>query len=243
MYGKPSGWICEVPMPLCRALGLLKKNSGKHPFLRDNEAACALLRRDTRLCEARFVVLDTELTGLDPAKNEIVSVGAVHVDALRIQAGATFYEVVQPRDGLKKRSTLIHRITPDQVRDMPRLRTVLPDLVRFCSGRIIVGHNIGMDLNFLNRALADVMRGKLRNPRLDTLRLAKAHQAAQKGYFDQFDQRAAFNLAHLTRLYNLPPYPAHNALADAMQTACLFLVLLRKLRDGQLRTWGELSRI
>ncbi|MFW5488730.1 MAG: 3'-5' exonuclease [Desulfovibrio sp.] len=230
-------------MPLRRALGLLKKNPQEHPLLQENDTACALLRRDTPLADVPFVVLDTELTGLDPAGDEIVSIGAVHIDSLRIQAGKTFYSVVQPREGLKKLSTLVHRITPDEVRNMPRLRSVLPDLVTFCTGRIIVGHNIGLDMDFLNRALGDVMQGRLNNPRQDTMHLAQVHQAAQGGYFQQFDQRTAFDLAHLGRIYNLPPYPAHNALSDAMQTACLFLVLLRKLRDGRLSTWGELLKV
>ncbi len=230
-------------MPLRRALGLLKKKPQEHPLLQANDAACAGLHRGMVLSDIPFVVLDTELTGLEPGKDEIVSIGGVCVDSLRIQAGKTFYAVVQPRDGLKKLSTLVHRITPDQVRNMPRLRAVLPDLVHFVSGRVIVGHNIGMDMDFLNRALKDVMQGRLNNPSLDTMRLAKAHQESQSGYYERFDQRAAFNLAHLSHVYDLPSYPAHNALADAMQTACLFLVLLRKLRDGRLGNWGDLARI
>jgi DNA polymerase-3 subunit epsilon len=207
-----------------------------------NHAAFREVDMEARLTDCRFAVIDLEMTGLDPGRDEIVSLGGVHLDGLSIKADDTFRATVRPEGGLKKASTLVHRITPQQVESMPGLEEVLPDFVEFLDGRFVVGHHVGLDMNFLRRACRKLFGASPANPCLDTLRMAMIHreEAFKADYYDRFDGRVSYALADLAESYGLPRFPEHDALADAMQCAYLFLFLVRKLKDGGIETLRDL---
>jgi DNA polymerase-3 subunit epsilon len=214
-----------------------------HPVLLDSLERYRRVDTNVALADCEFTVLDTELTGLDPRHEEIVSIGAVRVRELRIVARETFSVLVEPRKDLPKQSTLIHRITPQQVKDRPRLRHVLPDFLEFVGSSLIVGHHVGLDMAFLNRALDAVYGVKLENPCLDTLRMAQIYRAEHwENYYDRYALNVSYALSDLSAEWALPRFPAHNALFDAMQTAYLFLFLIRKIKGGRLATLNDLYR-
>ena len=220
------GSFCRVPL---------------HPLLAAGRQAFAHVDHDRPLAECRFTVLDTELTGLDADKDEIVSIGAVRLEGLSIRAEQTFYRLIKPQRAMPKTSTLIHRITPSQVQDQADLAEVLPEFVEFLNGTLIVGHNVGLDMGFLNNACLELMGGTLMNPCLDTMRMAQIHRAEQwENYYDRYDLKVSYSLSDLAAEYGLPRFAAHNAHFDAMQTAYLFLYLVRKLKDGGIVTLRDL---
>ena len=193
------------------------------------------------LAEYDFVVVDCELTGMIPSQDEIVSIGAVRIRNLNVDPSDCFYSLVEPRIPLPKISTLIHQITPDQLKGMPRLRRVLPEFVDFCSNSLLVGHHVGMDMSFLNRAARRIFGARLVNPCLDTLRLAQVYQAELwENYYDQYKLNVSYNLTDLSERFGLPLFQKHNALQDALQTAYLFLFLVRKLKKGGIETLADL---
>lgn len=197
--------------------------------------------RDLPLEDCDFVVLDTELTGLSPRRDAIVAIGAVRIRGLRLRPDETFFSLVRPDRDLPKRSTLIHRITPDQLATAPSPDEVLPRFVEFCADGLLVGHHLGLDLGFLNRALRRRYGADLGAPQLDTLRLARTYEEALwRGFYDRFDLRASYRLPDLAEAFGLPAFRAHHALSDAFQAAYLFLFLVRKLRHGSLRTLRDL---
>jgi DNA polymerase-3 subunit epsilon len=212
-----------------------------HPLLKKNHQNFADLDQNKPLADYEFVVVDTELTGLNPKRDEIVSIGAVRIRDLRIDPKDSFYSLVHPRMDLPKLSTLIHRITPEEVRDKPRLHTVLPRFVEFCNGALIVGHHIGLDMSFLNRVCKKVFGGTLMNPCLDTMRMAQVFQEENwSNYYEQYRLDISYNLNALAKRYGLPEFHQHNAFQDAMQTAYLFLYLVKKLRKGNISTLRDL---
>ncbi len=213
----------------------------KDPVLLKNYSYFEEFDQTRPLSDYEFVVFDTELTGLNPKKDEIVSIGAVRIRNFQILVGETYYQYVKPTRALPKDSTLIHRITPEQIKDAPAIEEVLPEFVEFCNGALLVGHYIDLDMSFVNRACIKYLGGRLANPCIDTLRLAQVYKEEQWGnYYDQFDYRISFNLADLAKEYNLPEFSQHDALQDAMQTAYLFLFLVKKLKRGGIRTLKDL---
>lgn len=218
----------------------LKGGSGRHPMLKETERHFKNFNQDKKLTEYEFVVMDTELTGLSPRRDEIVSIGAIRIRDFMITADS-FYTLVAPKAGISKTSTLIHRITDDQVKNSPRLREVLPKFVKFCGNALIVGHNIGLDMQFMNRAAPDILGGKIKTPCLDTMRLAQIYEAEQwENYYDRYDSSVSFQLGNLSRKYGLPAFDQHNSLYDAMQTAYLFIFLVKKLHSGGVKTLKDL---
>jgi DNA polymerase-3 subunit epsilon len=198
----------------------------------------------TPITEAAYVVIDTELTGMKTGKDSIVSIGAVKMTGSQILAGQHFNRVVQPRTGLTGRSIVIHGITPSEARQCPGIESMLPEFLAFCRGCVLVGHNVAMDLSFLNAELQRCLGAQVANPAVDTLRLG-AWLWKREGDYSAFheERRGPVDLFSLATAYGIPVNHAHDAAYDAYVTAQLFQRYLAMLAKHGVRTVGELIRI
>lgn len=213
----------------------------KHPVLAGSREYFNRFNQDLPLENYEFVVLDTELTGLNEKTDEIVSIGAVKIENLRIDLENNFYSNICPCQEVPKFSTLIHRISPRQARKSPPIAEILPDFLDYVGNSLIIGHNIGMDMAFINKELKDNLGGILHNPCLDTIRMARIYREEQWiNYYDRYNLGVSYNLKDLSVEYGLPVFPEHNSLNDAIQTAYLFLFLVHKLKHGNIRTLKDL---
>lgn len=213
----------------------------RHPALIRNEERFRNFNQGGLLTDYTFVVCDTELTGLNRRRDEIISIGAVRIVNLQIELSRTFHQYIQPKNIDPNAATFVHRITPEQLLHAPPVEEVLPDFIDFCGDGLLVGHFISIDMHFLNKAARKTLGGTLFNPSIDTMRLAKGYKGAQcVDHFGGCDQSASYNLDDLSTEFNLPRFKAHDALEDALQTAYLFLFLVKKLKHGGIRTLKEL---
>ncbi|MBU1709888.1 MAG: 3'-5' exonuclease, partial [Proteobacteria bacterium] len=212
-----------------------------HPLIRENNVFFNTLDQNMPLSDYEFVVFDTELTGMNRKKDEIISIGAVRIRGLKIIAGETFHTFVRP-DSLEPRdSTLIHRITPEQLEDAPAIAAILDKFIEFCGNALLVGHYVDLDVAFVNRAAKRILGGVMRNPCLDTMRLSQAYTAmCWEQYHDRFNLQVSYNLADLVKTYGLPEFSKHDALEDALQTAYLFLYLVKNIHKHGYHTLKEL---
>ena len=80
---------------------------------------------DLPIPELRFTVLDTELTGLDTRRDDIIAIGALHMQGSRIELGNAFQELVKPTAVLDGRTVVIHGITPSELEARPAIGGVL----------------------------------------------------------------------------------------------------------------------
>jgi len=212
-----------------------------HPLLVKNRKLFRNFTQSRPLSEYTFVVCDTELTGLNKRRDEIISIGGVKIVNLRIELDETFHQYIRPRNLEHTRSTLIHRITPEQLKAMPTIEEVLPEFIRFCGDALLVGHYVALDMAFLNKAASEVMGGTISNPSVDTMRMAMGYKEAQfMECYGHCNLSTSYNLNDLSEEFCLPRFKAHDALEDALQTAYLFLYLVKKLRQGQVRTLRDL---
>ena len=192
------------------------------------------------LQDYEFVVFDTELTGFSSKRDEIIAIGAVKIRNLQIICGETFYALVRPDARFQTTSTLVHRLTPQELHQAPIMAEVLPQFLNFCGDAFLVGHFVRLDLEFLNRATQKLMGGVVSTPYLDTMCLAMAYNDIRQGsYCDQYNRQGAYNLASLSKEYGLPQFAEHNALQDSLQTAYLFMYLVKKIRLHGVRTMNE----
>lgn len=192
------------------------------------------------MADYEFVVVDTELTGFSRKHDEIVAIGAVRIKKMQIVCGETFYALVRPEGPAHTRSTLVHRLTPQELRKAATMAEVLPRFVNFCGTAFLVGHFVRLDLEFLNRAARRHMGGILTAPYLDTMGLAMTYNDLQSGVAsDHSNRQAAYTLAALSKEYGLSSFVEHNALQDAFQTAYLFLYLVRKIQHYDKRTLDD----
>ena len=194
--------------------------------------------------DAEYVVLDTELTGLKPKKDSIVSIGAVKMTGGRILLNDIFYRVVEPRTKLTAKSVLIHGITPSEANECPGIETLLPEFLNFCGNSIIVGHFVTIDINFINMEIKRLYGSNLQNPSVDTLKLYTwLRQREEKvcayhgGLSEQTDLRS------LAQKYNISVTNSHNALDDAFVAAQVFQRFISFLPKYGVKTVGDLIRI
>jgi DNA polymerase III subunit epsilon len=216
----------------------------KHPAIIANHRRLERFDQTKPIETYQFVSLDTELTGLDLRRDAIVSIGAVRIEGLQIITGNNFFSYVRPKRSMPKVSTLIHRITPDQIESAPELRKVMPDFVDFVGNALLVGHFIGLDMAFINRAARRLMGGHLRNPCLDSMKLAQVYEERERGgHYDRVEVAAGYNLKTLSEKYHLPRFEQHDALGDAFQAACLFVFVVRKMQNLGCRTLRDLRTV
>ncbi|MGN0515128.1 MAG: PolC-type DNA polymerase III [Lachnospiraceae bacterium] len=117
-----------------------------------------------------FVALDLETTGVAPASDRIIEIGAIKV-INGIETGR-FSTFVNPRMVIPDRITDITGIDKSMVKDAPVIDEVLEDLMSFCEGLPLLGHNIIFDYSFLKTAC--VNRGyQFEKDGIDTLKLAR----------------------------------------------------------------------
>ena len=177
------------------------------------------------LCDVTFCVLDLETTGGDHASDVITEVGAVKMrggDSL-----GTLQTLVHPGVRIPPAITVLTGITDAMVATAPRIEQVLPSLVEFAAGTVIVGHNIRFDLAFLNAALARRGDPPLPHRSIDTLPLARRLVR---------DEVPDCRLGTLANRFRLSHRPTHRALDDALATAELLHLLLERAAS-----WGVLG--
>ena len=194
--------------------------------------------------ESRYVVMDTELTGLDVKRDSIVSIGAVAMQGGRIILGETFYEMISPETALRSESIVIHGIMPSEVVGKPSIDGVLVDFLKFCEGAVVVGHFLSLDLSFLNKEMKRLQGRKFGQPVADTQRMHDWMQDQSRGARGQYDAcEENKDLFSLAKKYHVQVSAAHNALMDAFITAQLFQRFLSFLPALGVRTVKDLLRI
>ena len=194
--------------------------------------------------KAEYVVVDTELTGLNGKKDSIVSIGALRMTGGRIDLCDSFYRLVNPETHLTAESVIIHEITPAEVVEKPDIRTGLTEFLSFCGDGIIVGFCVNIDMEFLNREARRVLGHTIQNPVLDILPIfewVRSNRTARVG--EEITVPVHYKLYDIAKHYGIKVNGAHNALIDAFITAQIFQRFIPILLEAGIRSVGDVSRL
>jgi DNA polymerase-3 subunit epsilon len=185
--------------------------------------------------QARYCVVDLELTGLDPRNDEIISFAAVPIDSGRVVAGSSLYGLCRPTRSIPEQSVLIHGIRDVDLAEAPPFDEAIRPLFAAMAGRVLVVHVAWVERSFLGRALT--RHGvRLHEPILDTCELGQLLATTRN------DATAPRSLDELATSLNLPVHHQHHALGDALTTAQLFLALATHLEEFTPETVRSLAR-
>lgn len=181
-----------------------------------------------RVDAAPLLAIDLEMTGLDPARDEIISMAWVPIDAGAINlAGACSHHLARLRRETVGESATIHGLRDCDLTGAEAPELALGELLGALRGRVAVFHHAPLDLAFLTRALEASLRSPWPVPVIDTLawHRRRMHLVGDRGM-----RRDANTLDAAGRHHDLVARSQHDALADALSCAELLLALARHSR-------------
>jgi len=172
----------------------------------------------TPLRDVEFVVLDLETTGGSPANDRITEVGAVKVRGGEVLG--SFHTLVNPEVAIPPLISALTGITDGMVAGAEPIEVVLPCLLEFLGGAVLVAHNASFDRRFVQANLERHGYQRLANRVVCTARLARKLLPR--------DEVPNVRLATLAAYLGATVAPCHRALTDARATVDVFHGLLER---------------
>lgn len=192
------------------------------PVLKQYLEAGASLEID-KLDNTPLIAADLELTGLDAATNQIISIGWVLVDNGRVRLGSSRHIVVAAGQTVGS-SAAIHELLDNEVAEGREIEDGLESLFEAAAGRVWIFHHSGLDVAFLSKACSTWAGVVPPFVVVDTLQIEHNLRKRREIPVQQGD----LQLNRLRGAYNLPRYTAHNAMIDALATAELLLAIMAR---------------
>lgn len=173
--------------------------------------------------EDEYIVLDTETTGLNPKKDEILSIGAVRVKNGKVMISESFEIFIKPINDITIQSIKIHHITPADLQNAVGIEEALEKLLFFIGNLPIVGYYISFDISILNNYLKKFIGTTLSNESIELSTM----------YYKRYKKHSAHEFVDLKfdtiiNKLDIPLLGKHDALNDAIMSALIFLKLKNK---------------
>lgn len=179
--------------------------------------------------DTTYCVLDLETTGLSAVTERITEVGIMKVkDGKVLDELSTF---VNPEKPIPERVVEITHISDEMVRDAETIDKVLPKVLEFIDGSVLVAHNAQFDIGFLKHSASALGYG-FDFTYLDTLTLAR----------ELFPDFKSYKLGRIAKSLGIKVEVAHRALDDVDTTVKVFNAMLRKLKDRGAKTLEDIDR-
>jgi DNA polymerase-3 subunit epsilon len=178
---------------------------------------------ETPIEQVRFVVLDSETTGLNPRVDRLVTIGAVAVRGHEIAIDDSFEALVAVEQNTP--AVTVHGVTRDQARAGLAEDVAIAGFLDYLRDGVIVGHHLGHDIATLDAGCERAWAFRTANRSLDTMDLTL--HLERDGAFAGRPPIRHFTLDALCDLFGVIPHDRHTASGDAFLTAQVFLRLLK----------------
>ena len=178
-------------------------------------AECSLRRQ-------RWVVLDTETTGLNLNRDCLLSIGAVVIEDGAVDLGACFERTLQYSSAKTQPSVLIHGLSPSALAAGSEPRQALLEFLEFVGDSPLLAFHSWFDQHMLAKALKEHLGYKLQHPWLDVADIAPMLFPEQTGRLAGLD--------NWVEHFALQVEERHHASADALVTAELCMILFSHAR-------------
>ena len=165
----------------------------------------------------REIVLDTETTGLSPGEgHRVVEIGCVEL-INHVPTGQHLHIYLNPERDMPEEARRIHGLDDAFLADKPLFSAEAERFLDFVATDTLVIHNASFDVGFLNAELERVGRPALKNPIIDTVKLARDVNPGSRASLDA-----------LCKLYGIDNSrrTLHGALLDSEILADVYLELI-----------------
>jgi len=172
------------------------------------------------------VVFDTETTGLDRRRSDIISLAAIRIRGNRLLLSQGLELTVRPSAAIEHAAVAVHGLRPMDVADGLPAREAVSRFLHFIGTRPLVGYYLEFDIAMVNRVIRPWLGVGLPNRAIEVSalyydRVMRDRSTLGALYTGTVDLSFARILADL----DLPALPAHDALNDALMTGLAYLKL------------------
>jgi DNA polymerase-3 subunit epsilon len=177
----------------------------------------------------RYVVLDTETTGLDPDDgHKIIEIGCIEIINRKVTDN-TFHKYINPMREVDIEASKVHGLTSSNLSNKPIFQDIYQEFIEYIADSPLIIHNAPFDIGFLKKEFDDLKINDafIKNEVIDSLKLARKISPGKKNTLDALCER--YSVDNSDR--NL-----HGALLDARLLAYVYL----KLTIGQ-NNFNDLS--
>ena len=202
---------------------------GNVKILTDNKR----IVRDFFNDELTYVAFDTETTGLSRTNDHLIEIGAVKFNRHGI-IGSPFDMLIKPPVEIPFFITGLTGIDDYMVSRSPCAAEAIKSFLDFVEGpdTVLVAHNAPFDVQFMNAELERAGQHPLKNPVIDTLRMARAFHPDYTG-----TEEGPYKLQSLAKRYGINVISAHRANDDARVCMEIFIHLAEeKLTAGNIQS-------
>jgi DNA polymerase-3 subunit epsilon len=197
-----------------------RRDKKSYPEFWQNYLACFDAKADKKVVE-RFVVFDTETTGLDVRSDVILSIGAIAIYDNSIVVNDSL-ELFVEQNVFKTESVPIHGILKEGKEEKQGETEAVIQFLDFIKDSTLVGHHVRFDIKMVSASLQGMGLGKLKNRSMDTDLMYRKFKGLHE------DQHAS--LDELCQVFKIQKSDRHTATGDAFITALIFLRLKNKWR-------------
>ena len=170
-----------------------------------------------------YVVFDTETTGLNPKKDEILSIGAVKIKNNKILTSGIFEVYLRNSCEISSKSIEIHGIRPCDLKNAMPPEYGVKEFLNFIGSRPLVGYYLEFDVGMINKYIKPMLGITLPNKMIEVSEVyfEKTIPLIPQGNIDlRFDT--------ILRNCSVPNMGVHNAVNDAIMTAMIYLKLTKE---------------
>lgn len=164
-----------------------------------------------------YTIVDLETTGFSPKYDEIIELGAIKVRNNEIVD--TFSKLIRPGIALNPFIQELTGITDEMLEYAATLDDVIDEFIEFIGDDIVVGHNVGFDVNFIYDNLLRLRGTYFSNDSVNTLRISKKLIKDLRHH----------SLYDLCLYYGIEEEKGHRSLVDCKTTYQLFNILKKQV--------------
>ncbi|MEG0805212.1 MAG: PolC-type DNA polymerase III [Lachnospiraceae bacterium] len=168
-----------------------------------------------------YTVFDFETTGFSPINNKIIEIGAVRVEQGVITS--SFSSFVNPEVPIPFKIEKLTGINDDMLLSAPTIEQILPDFLEFSKETIMVAHNAGFDMSFLN-SNCQRMGKSIEFTVVDTVALARI----------LLPRQARYKLDSVAKHLGITLENHHRAVDDAKCTGEIFIKFIELLKEREI---------
>ena len=173
-----------------------------------------------------YVVIDLEMTGLNPKTDKILELAAVRVR--EGQEVAAYSKIVNPQVPLNEKIIELTGITAEEAEAGALADETVVEFLDFLGEDVLVGQNVIFDYSFLKQWAAN-HKYSLEKNAVDTLKLARTFLPAEQKK----------DLESLCAYFAVERVHAHRALDDARETAQIFEKLKSLYANAETQSYFE----